>query len=250
MRQPIIAGNWKMHKTATEAEALVRALRPLVSEAKAEIVLCPPFTALERVRDLLPGTNMILGAQNVYWETQGAFTAEIAPGMLRDLSVTYVIVGHSERRQFFGEQDETVGKRAVAALGAGLRPIICVGESLEQRESRKTNEVVLRQLGAALTDIPTSSTGSIVVAYEPVWAIGTGKVATPAQAQEVHAVLRGFLAERYGDTTAQNIRIQYGGSVKPENAAELLSQTDIDGALVGGASLKAESFAGIVNACG
>lgn len=250
MRQPIIAGNWKMHKTATEAEALVRALKPLVAGARAEVVVCPPFTALERVGDLLPGSNIVLGAQNVFWETEGAFTGEVAPAMLRDLMVTYVTVGHSERRQFFGELDETVGKRAVAALAAGLRPIICVGESLEEREAGRTGDVVLRQLGAALADIATSSTGNIVVAYEPVWAIGTGKVATPDQAQEVHATLRGFLTERYGDTTAQNIRIQYGGSVKPDNAAELLAQPDIDGALVGGASLKADSFAGIVKAAG
>lgn len=250
MRQPIIAGNWKMHKTATEAEALVRALKPLVAEAKAEVVVCPPFTALERVGDLLPGSNIILGAQNVFWETEGAYTGEVAPGMLRDLSVTYVTVGHSERRQYFGEQDETIGKRAVAALEAGLRPIICVGESLEEREAGKTEETVLRQIKAAVADIPTSSTGNIVVAYEPVWAIGTGKVATPDQAQEVHAVLRGFLKERFGGTTADNIRIQYGGSVKPDNAAELLSQADIDGALVGGASLKADAFAAIVKAAG
>jgi triosephosphate isomerase (TIM) len=250
VRQPIIAGNWKMYKTATEAEALVRALKPLVASARAEVVICPPFTALERVVDLLPGSNIVLGAQNVYWENEGAFTGEVAPGMLRDLSVTYVIVGHSERRQFFGEADETVGRRAVAALKAGLRPIVCVGERLEEREAGQTEAVVLRQLRAAVADFDASAVERFVVAYEPVWAIGTGKVATPEQAQEVHALLRGFLAERFGEEAAGSLRIQYGGSVKPDNAAELLSRPDIDGALVGGASLTAESFAAIVAAAG
>lgn len=248
MRQPIVAGNWKMHKTATEAEALLRALRPLVAGARAEVVVCPPFTALERAAAVLPGTNMILGAQNVYWEAEGAFTGEISAAMLRDLCVTYVIVGHSERRQFFGELDETVGRRALAALGAGLRPIVCAGESLAEREAGQTEAVVLRQIRAALAGIEVAHTDRLVLAYEPVWAIGTGKVATPAQAQDVHALMRGFLRERFGATAADTIRIQYGGSVKPENAAELLAQPDIDGALVGGASLKADSFAAIVNA--
>lgn len=248
MRQSIVAGNWKMHKTSTEAEALVRALRPLVEGANAEVVVCPPFTALERVGDLLPGTNIVLGAQNVYWESEGAFTGEIAPAMLKDLSVGYVVVGHSERRQFFGELDETVGRRAVATLKAGMRAIICVGESLEEREAGQTEAVVLRQLKAGVENLDSGDTSNIVIAYEPVWAIGTGKVATPEQAQEVHSILRAFLAERFGEDAARTLRIQYGGSVKPENAAELLSQPDIDGALVGGASLKAEAFAAIVKA--
>lgn len=250
MRQPIVAGNWKMYKTATEAEALVRALRPLVASSRAEVVICPPFTALERVGNLLPGSNLVLGAQNVYWESEGAFTGEIAPSMLRDLMVTYAIVGHSERRQFFGELDDTVGRRAAAALAGGLRAIVCVGERLDEREAGRTEEVVLRQARAALAPLDASGADKVVLAYEPVWAIGTGKVATPDQAQDVHALLRKFLAERFGADAASRIRIQYGGSVKPENAAELMAKPDIDGALVGGASLKADSFAAIVAAAG
>lgn len=248
MRRTIVAGNWKMFKTADEAEALVRELVPLVADASAEVLVCPPFTALDRVRSVIEGTNVQLGAQNVYWETEGAFTSEVAPGMLKNLGVGYVIVGHSERRQIFNEQDETVGKRALAALAEGITPIVCVGESLEEREAAKTEDVVIRQLKAALAEFSDDQAEKFVVAYEPVWAIGTGKVATPEQAQEVHAVIRAFLGERFSASAAEAIRIQYGGSVKPDNAAVLLSQPDIDGALVGGASLQAEPFAAIVNA--
>jgi triosephosphate isomerase len=246
MRRPIIAGNWKMFKTPTEAEALVRALAPRVAGAAAEVVVCPPFTALDRVRPALDGTNVALGAQNVYWEPQGAFTGEIAPAMLADLGVAYVIVGHSERRQFFGETDESVNRRARAALAAGLKPIVCVGERLEERQAGSTHDVVARQLEWATADLTADRMRASVVAYEPVWAIGTGKVATPAQAQEVHALLRRILVDKFGAEVARDVRIQYGGSVKPDNAAELLAQTDIDGALVGGASLDAESFGAIV----
>ncbi len=248
MRQPIIAGNWKMYKTASEAESLVRDLIPLVKNAKAEIVVCPTFTALDRVASLLKNTNVVLGAQNVYWEEEGAFTGEIAPAMLKDLGVTYVIVGHSERRQFFHETDETVNRRAKAALAHGLKPIICVGERLEERESNKTSDVVTSQIKGGLAELTAEQVLTSVIAYEPVWAIGTGKVATKEQAQEVHALIRKLLADLFNTQVAESVRIQYGGSVKPDNAGALLSQQDIDGALVGGASLKADSFAGIVTA--
>jgi len=248
MRRPIIAGNWKMYKTATEAATLVRELIPLVKDAAAEVVVAPPFTALDRVAGLIKGTNIALGSQNVYWEKEGAFTAEVAPGMLVDLGVTYAIVGHSERRQYFGETDATVNKRALAALAAGLKPIVCVGETLAQRESGETAKVVEDQVRGSLADFTADQMNSSVIAYEPVWAIGTGKVASTEQAQEVHAIIRGLLGSMFGAEVAAGVRIQYGGSVKPDNAATLLSQPDIDGALVGGAALKADSFAAIVNA--
>ncbi len=248
MRRPIIAGNWKMYKTPSEGEALVRALAPLVKDAKAETVVCPPFTALDRVGRALEGSNMILGAQNVYWEKEGAFTGEIAPPMLRELCVGYVIVGHSERRQFFHESDETVNRRALAVLANDMRPIICVGERLEERESNRTREVVARQIHGALAGFSREQMLNSVIAYEPVWAIGTGKVATPEQAQEIHRLIRDLLSELFDAGLADSIRIQYGGSVKADNAAGLLSQPDIDGALVGGASLKTDSFAAIVTA--
>lgn len=248
MRKPIIAGNWKMYKTPTEAEVLVRALIPLVAGAKADVVVCPPFTALDRAGAALRGSNVALGSQNVFWEEQGAFTAEIAPGMLKDLGVAYAIVGHSERRQFFHEDDSMVRRRALAALRHGITPIVCVGERLEEREAGRTNAVVSTQLRGALEGFSSEQANAIVLAYEPVWAIGTGKVATPEQAQEVHHFLRGTLQELFGAGVADAVRIQYGGSVKADNAATLLSQPDVDGALVGGASLEAASFAGIVNA--
>lgn len=248
MRKPIIAGNWKMYKTPTEAAALVRELIPLVKDAKAEVVVAPPFTALDRVAGLIKSTNIALGAQNVYWEKEGAFTAEIAPGMLVDLDVAYAIVGHSERRQYFGETDATVNKRALAALAAGLKPIVCVGETLAQRESGETAKVVEAQVRGGLASFTADQMNSSVIAYEPVWAIGTGKVASTEQAQEVHAIIRRLLGSMFGAEVAAGVRIQYGGSVKPDNAATLLSQPDIDGALVGGAALKADSFAAIVNA--
>jgi triosephosphate isomerase len=247
---PLIAGNWKMNKTVAEALALVRELKGLVAAARdrVEIAVAPPFTALAPVAKELQGPGIALGAQNVYWEASGAFTGEISAGMLKELGCTYVIVGHSERRQLFGETDETVNRRARAALQAGLRPIVCVGETLAEREAGKTLSVVERQIRQGLSRLGAGEAEKLVIAYEPVWAIGTGKVATTAQAQEVHAMLRKLLGELFGTATTAGIRIQYGGSVKPDNAAELMAQPDINGALVGGASLKAGDFAKIVAA--
>jgi triosephosphate isomerase len=248
MRTPIIAGNWKMNKGATEAEELIRALIPLVKDASAQVVVCPPFTALDRARKALAGSNIALGSQNVFWESEGAFTGEISTSMLTDLGVTYAIVGHSERRQFFHEDDSMVNRRALAALAAGIVPIVCVGELRDERESEKTLEVVTKQIEGAFADLTQAQAATCVVAYEPVWAIGTGLVATPDQAQEVHASIRRLLAKKYGEATADVIRIQYGGSMKPDNAAHLLGRPDIDGGLIGGASLNADSFSAIVGA--
>ena len=248
-RKPIIAGNWKMYKTAAEAVALVNALKVEVAGvAGAEIVVCPPFTALAAVAPVLAGGNVQLGAQNVHWEKEGAFTGEIAPAMLKEFCVRYVIVGHSERRQFFGETDAGVNKRAKAALANGLRPIVCVGEMLAQREAGKTEDVVRKQVTGSLAGLSKTEMLESVIAYEPVWAIGTGKTATPAQAQEVHAFIRKLLASVFDADTAARVRIQYGGSVKAANAKELLSQPDLDGALVGGASLDPKGLAEIVKA--
>ena len=248
-RKPIIAGNWKMYKTAADAVALVSALKKEVTGlTKSEIVICPPFTALAVVTGALAGSNIQLGAQNVHWEKEGAFTGEIAPAMLKELGVRYAIVGHSERRQFFGETDAGVNKRAKAALANGLRPIVCVGELLAERETGKTETVVAGQVRGSLAGFDKYQILETVIAYEPVWAIGTGKTASPAQAQEVHALIRRLLVELFGADLAGTVRLQYGGSVKPDNAKELLGQPDIDGALVGGASLKAADFAAIIKA--
>lgn len=247
MRTPIIAGNWKMFTVVEEAKALVLALKDLVKDVtNVEIVVCPPFISLQAVKDVLAGSRIGLGAQNVYWEKNGAFTGEISAPMLKSVGCTYVIIGHSERRTYFGETDETVNKRVFAALSEGLKPIVCVGETLEERESGKTFDVIKRQIVGGLANLSVEQMASIVIAYEPVWAIGTGKTATPAQAQEVHAFIRKLLNDIFGQTTAEATRIQYGGSVKPDNATELMSQPDIDGALVGGASLKADSFEKII----
>jgi triosephosphate isomerase len=246
VRRPIVAANWKMHKTVREAETFVAAFLPRVAGVRdVEIVLAPPFTALAAVAAKLAGSAVALAAQNVNAEKQGAFTGEIAPGMLAELGCRYGIVGHSERRALYGESDAVVAKKAAALLDHGLRPIVCVGETLEQREQGRTGAVVGAQLEGSLAAVPRERAGEIVVAYEPVWAIGTGRTATPELAQEVHATIRARLRERFG-ATGDAIRIQYGGSVKPDNAASLLSQPDIDGALVGGASLEPESFARIV----
>ncbi len=246
---PLIAGNWKMNKTVAEALALVRELPGLVSGVqKVEIAVCPPFTALAPVAKSLEGTTIKIGAQSCYWEASGAFTGEVAPPMLVEVGCTYVVVGHSERRQYFGETDETVNRRARAALKYGLSPIVCVGETLAEREAGKMLSVVERQVRGGLVGFSADDAKKLVVAYEPVWAIGTGKVATTAQAQEVHAHIRRLLAELFGQPLAGGIRIQYGGSVKPDNAAELMAQPDIDGALVGGASLKADDFSKIIKA--
>ncbi len=249
MRTPIIAGNWKAFKTVPEALALVDDLLKSVGDVTGvDVVVCPPFTALYAVAERLKGTRIKVGAQNMYWEKQGAYTGEITPLMLQGV-VDYVILGHSERRKLFGETDETVNKKVHAALAHNLIPIIAVGEVLEENEAGKTAEVVTRQIKGAFAGLTADQAQGTVVAYEPVWAIGTGKAATPAGANAVIGLnIRGALAELYGETVAQAIRIQYGGSVTPANARELLGQPDIDGALVGGAALKAPDFTAIVQA--
>ena len=249
MRTKIVAGNWKMNKTASEAAALIEEIKKEVADvAKVDVVVCPPFTDLKDAAAACKGSNVKLGAQNIHWEASGAFTGEISAAMLKDLGVEYVIIGHSERRQYFGETDETVNKRTKAALAAGLTPLVCVGETLEERDAGKMESVVVRQTKAGLADLGEDDIAKIVIAYEPVWAIGTGRTATPAQAQEVHALIRRTLAELAPGDVANSVRIQYGGSMKPENAKELMSQPDIDGGLIGGAALKADSFAAIIKA--
>jgi len=246
-RTKFICGNWKMHKTQAEARELVRALAPLLAPlaGKVQVAVAPPFTALSAAAEALRGSPLELGAQDVHWEKQGAFTGAVSAPMLAEAGVRHVIVGHSERRQLFGDTDEAVRKKVGAVLAAGLLPIVCVGETLGERESSQTLEVVGRQLRAGLSGLPPQALAAVTVAYEPVWAIGTGRTATSAQAQEVHQALRAILRELCGGG-ADAIRIQYGGSVKPDNAAELMSQPDVDGALVGGASLKADDFIHIV----
>jgi triosephosphate isomerase len=247
MRKIIIAGNWKLNKTPLEAIELVNSLkRELVDVTACDIVVCPPFVALNDVQEILIESNIQLGAQNVFWEDSGAFTGEVSAPMLKAIEVKYIIIGHSERRQFFGETNETVNKRIKAALRHKLIPIVCVGENLQEREANKTFDVVRNHIEGSLAGFTKEEIKEFVVAYEPVWAIGTGKTATSAQAQEVHHYIRGLLEKMAGRETAQAVRIQYGGSVKAENTAELIAQEDIDGALVGGASLKADSFAAIV----
>lgn len=249
MRQPILAANWKMHKTAADAATFIEKFRPLVrEEPDADVVICPPFTALEETARRIKGSWMQLGAQNCYWEDQGAFTGEVAPGMLVAAGCRFVIIGHSERRQYFGETDETVARRLQAAWRHGLVPILCVGETLPQRQANRTTEVLQTQLSGALGKQTQPDPAKLVMAYEPVWAIGTGQNATAAQAQEAHAFIRRWLAKQWNDAVAQQIRIQYGGSVKPANAESLMREADVDGALVGGASLEPESFAAIVEA--
>lgn len=248
-RKPIIAGNWKMYKTVGEALVLVNELKKElvgVNESNVEVVVCPPFTALYAVSTILQGSPIKLGAQNVHWEKEGAFTGEIAPPMMKEVGVKYVIVGHSERRQFFGETNDGVNKRAKAALANDIRPIVCVGETLAQREAGQTEAVVRDHVTGGLAGFSKDAMLDAVIAYEPVWAIGTGKTATPEQAQQVHAFIRELLNQMFDVATAAKVRIQYGGSVKPANAKELLGQRDIDGALVGGASLDAKGFAEIV----
>ncbi|MEE3258485.1 MAG: triose-phosphate isomerase [Candidatus Latescibacterota bacterium] len=247
MRKAIVAGNWKMHKTASEAVELVAALKPLLEGVAVEVAVCPPFTSLQALSAILEGSAIGLGAQNMHWENEGAHTGEISAGMLLEAGCTYVILGHSERRQA-GEIDELVHRKLVAALEAGLRPIVCVGETLAEREAGRIEEVVLGQVGGALGALEGEAVAAMVLAYEPVWAIGTGATATAAQAEEVHALIRGYVADRLGEETAAMLRIQYGGSVKPENAAELFGQDNIDGGLIGGAALAAEGFAAIVKA--
>jgi len=250
-RRKLITGNWKMNKTVPETLALARELKGLVASTpgdRVEIAVAPPFVSLVAAAAELHGSAVKLAAQNCHWEASGAYTGEVSAGMLKDVGCAYVILGHSERRQYFGETDETVNKRVRAVLGAGMTPIICVGETLAEREAGRTLEVVERQVKGALSGFTAADVARFVLAYEPVWAIGTGRTATSAQAQEVHAAIRSQLTRLYDGGTAGQVRIQYGGSVKPDNAAELLGQPDVDGALVGGASLKASDFAGIVKA--
>ena len=247
MRKPFIAGNWKMNKTTNEAVELVASLKKnLLGFANADIVVCPPFTSLTAVYDVIGDTNIGLGAQNLFWEKEGAYTGEISPIMLKDTGCEYVIIGHSERRQYFGETDETVNKRIDTALAVGLTPIVCIGETLEQREANKTFDVIETQLKGGLDGFAEDDLRQMVIAYEPVWAIGTGKTATNQQAQEVHAYIRKWVENSFSKDVAQEVRILYGGSVKPDNIAGLMDEKDIDGALVGGASLKAASFVDIV----
>jgi triosephosphate isomerase len=251
MRRALVAGNWKMYKTLADGLALAQAVRDGVEQEKlgAEVVLVPPFVLLHGLSGVLRGGRVGLGAQNMHWEKEGAFTGEISPPMLKDAGCTHVVLGHSERRHIFGETDDGVGRKARAALDHGLVPIVCVGEQLAERESSRTFEVVERQLERGLRALtPDEVAARVVVAYEPVWAIGTGKTASPEQAQEVHEFLRRRIAASHGDTVAPHVRILYGGSVKPDNAAALIAQPDVDGSLVGGACLKADSFLAIIRA--
>jgi triosephosphate isomerase len=246
MRKPIIAGNWKMYKTVGESLELVRQLKEALADVDSvEIVVSPPFTALSAVVEELKGSNISVAGQNMYWEESGAYTGEVSPLMLKDIGCTHVIIGHSERRQFFNETDATVNKKVKAALKAGLTPIVCVGETLEEREFGATMKIVERQMREGLEGLVPQEMEKIVIAYEPVWAIGTGKTASPQQAEEVHHLISSIIAQSAGGV-ARNIRILYGGSVKPDNVDELMAQPDIDGALVGGASLQANSFVRIV----
>jgi triosephosphate isomerase len=248
-RRPLIAANWKMHKTISEAEAFARVLLPLVAGASAEVAVAPGFVALAALGRALAGSAVALAAQNVNPNEQGAFTGETSPAMLVDAGCRYAIVGHSERRALYGETSAFVAAKAGALLAKDIRPIVCVGESLAEREAGQTLAIVGGQLRESLASVPDGRATDVVVAYEPVWAIGTGRTATPQMAQEVHAALRGELVKRFG-AAGNEIRIQYGGSVKPDNTADLMAQPDIDGALVGGASLDATSFAAIVRAAG
>jgi len=246
-RTRLIAGNWKMHCTADEARTLVDALLPQIVDAgDRDVLVAPPFTALSTVAECLRGSSVLLAGQNLHWEDRGAFTGEVSAPMLAAAGCSHVIVGHSERRHLFGEPDEVVGRKAAAALRAGLRPIVCVGETLAEREAGTTLEVVDRQTRAALAALEPAGLEQVILAYEPVWAIGTGQVATPEQAQDVHAAIRGLLTLLAGSRVAAGARILYGGSVKPDNIDALMRQPDLDGALVGGASLQPADFARIV----
>lgn len=248
LRKAIVAGNWKMNNDRNAAKKLITDLKPLVADAACEVVLCVPFTNLETALSLCEGTNMHVGAENCHWANSGAYTGEISAQMLTEMGVEYVIIGHSERRQYFGETDKTVNARIRAALDAGLKVILCVGEVLEQREQGITEEIVSIQTKVALGGVTEEELSRIIIAYEPVWAIGTGKTATADQAEEVCAIIRGVVAKLYNKAAADALTIQYGGSMKPANAKELLSKEDVDGGLIGGAALVAEDFAAIIDA--
>ncbi len=247
MRKPVIAGNWKLNKTIKEAIEFATLLKRMVRDTESvEILVCPVYTAISEVSEALRDTEFRVGAQDLYWEEKGAFTGEVSANLLKDAGASHVIIGHSERRQFFFETHETVNRKIKAALAAGLTPIVCVGETLAQREKELTNKVLEEQLSGGLANFSPTDADKIILAYEPVWAIGTGKVASPAQAQEAHAFIRSWLKKRFGADTAKGLRIQYGGSVKPDNISDLMREEDIDGALVGGASLDAQGFADII----
>ncbi|MFR5061732.1 MAG: triose-phosphate isomerase [Christensenellales bacterium] len=249
MRKPIIAGNWKMNNTKAEAETLLSELKPLIKDVKGvDVVVCVPFTDIERVKKLVKGSKIRVGAQNVSWADKGAFTGEISAAMLLEAGAEYVVIGHSERRQYFGETDETVNKRTVQALKNGLKPIVCVGETLDEREGGMTEKVLFAQIEGAFEGISAEDAKKTVVAYEPVWAIGTGKTATSEQANETIKFIRKTLSRKYGRAAANRVRIQYGGSMNAKNAAELMAMSDIDGGLIGGASLKAADFSVVVKA--
>ena len=247
-RKAVIAGNWKMNKTRPEAKALIEEMIPLVKDADCDVIICVPYTNLETAIAATKGTNIKVGAENCHWAKSGAFTAEVSADMLKEVGVEYVIIGHSERRQYFGGTDVTVNQRVRAALDAGLKVILCVGELLDQREQGITEEICSMQTKIALGGVSKEEMKNIIIAYEPVWAIGTGKTATADQAEEVCGAIRGVIAKLYDDATAQATTIQYGGSMNAKNADELLSKVDVDGGLIGGASLKAPDFAAIVTA--
>ena len=249
MRKLFIAGNWKMNMLSGEAVALASGLKETVGEqTDVDVAVCPPFPSLTVVRDAVAGSVIALGAQNMHWEASGAFTGEVSAAMLKDAGCAYVILGHSERRQMFGETSEIVNRKVKAAIAAGLKPIVCVGETIEERKSDKTTEVVTKQVKGSLANLGADEMAEVTVAYEPIWAIGTGLTPSPDQADAVHVLIRSVLAGLSTDDVAEGVRIQYGGSVKPGNAKEFLAQTDIDGALVGGASLKVDAFTGIIEA--
>ncbi len=248
VREAIIAGNWKMNKTPSEAAALINEMKPLVANADCKVVLCVPFVDLDAALKASEGSNIEIGAENCHFEKSGAFTGEVSPVMLKEMGVKYVIIGHSERRQYFGETDVTVNKRLKSALEEGLKVILCVGETLEQREQGITAELVAMQTKIALLGVSKEDAKNVIIAYEPVWAIGTGKTATSDQAEEVCAIIRNVIADIYDNETAQGMTIQYGGSMNAKNADELLSKVNVDGGLIGGASLKAEDFSIIVKA--
>ena len=245
-RRKIVAGNWKMNKTPSQAAELIKELIPMVADADVDVVICTPATDLAIATELTKGTNIAVGAANMHWEESGAFTGEISADMLLDLGVKYVIIGHSERREYFAETDETVNKKVKAAIAKGITPIVCCGETLEQREMGIMPEHIRMQIKIAMLDVTADQAKDLVIAYEPIWAIGTGKTATADQADEVCGIIRDVIAELYDAPTAEAIRIQYGGSMKPANAAELMAKPNIDGGLIGGAALKAEDFTGIV----
>lgn len=247
MRKPIIAGNWKMNKTYSEAKALLEEIKALELSEDVEAVVCPPFTNIALAKELLEGTNVKVGAQNAYPKDSGAFTGEVSVAFLKDLAVDYVILGHSERREYFKESDQDINEKVKAVLSHGLVPILCCGETLEERESGKEKEKVKSQIEADFEGLEAKDFENIVIAYEPIWAIGTGKTASADDAEEMCGYIRQLIREQFGDEASEKVRIQYGGSVKPENVSEIMSKENIDGALVGGASLEAESFSKLVN---